>query len=417
MLGHWTNNIMGEVISKITGVQNDSKRIAEDTQSESQPLKKRKMNSISKKLADSTLSYVFGNAFNLPKKPLSLDEISKIQGLQHISEDIFKLLDKKSLMDCRLVNSSWKNVLDQPIIWWKKMNSENQSEDIQRSWKTLVKELNKNQISKKFVLVLMKIYQRDKLQSPLEIVVELQKAKKYPSLIRFILENEDINSKVSVKDESDPCLDFDFFDITPIHLAACYGLTTTVVKLLEKYDSSNIQTESDGDTPLICAAYMGHLETVKISAGFSDLNASDKQRQTPIFLAASFGHEEIVKFLVPRVENPNVPDKFGQTPILIAAWYGRIHIVKYLSKFIENPNAPAPCGFTPLQKAAREGHAEVVKFLSKFTENPNESDPWGITPLKAASQKNHHEVVQVLLQALLEKYYLNPQAICNNLAI
>ena len=67
MLGHWTNNIMGEVISKITGVQNDSKRIAEDTESESQPLKKRKMNSISKKLADSTLSYVFGNAFNLPK--------------------------------------------------------------------------------------------------------------------------------------------------------------------------------------------------------------------------------------------------------------------------------------------------------------------------------------------------------------
>ena len=91
--------------------------------------------------------------------------------------------------------------------------------------------------------------------------------------------------------------------------------------------------------------------------------------------------------------------------------------MKYLSKFIENPNAPAPCGFTPLQEAAREGHAEVVKFLSKFTENPNESDPWGITPLKAASQKNHHEVVQVLLQALLEKYYLNPQAICNNLAI
>ena len=299
------------------------------------------------------------------------------------------------------------------------MNSENQSEDIQKSWNTLLQELNNNnnQISKKFVLVLMKIYQRDKFQSPLEIVVELQNSKKYPSLIRFILENEDINSKVSVKDELAPSLDFDFTDITPIHLAACYGLTTTVVKLLEKYDSSNIQTKSDGDTPLICAAYMGHLETVKISAGFSDLNASDKQRQTPIFLAASFGHEEIVKFLAPRVENPNVSDKFGRTPILIAAWYGRIHIVKYLSKFIENPNAPAPCGFTPLQEAAREGHAEVVEFLSKFTENPNESDPWGITPLKAASQKNHHEVVKVLLQALLEKYHLNPQAICNTLAI
>ena len=41
---------MGE-FSKITGVQNDSKRITEDKQSESQPLKKRTRNSIFKKSA------------------------------------------------------------------------------------------------------------------------------------------------------------------------------------------------------------------------------------------------------------------------------------------------------------------------------------------------------------------------------
>ena len=99
MLGHWTNNIMDKV-TKITGVQNDSKRIAEDTQSEHQPLKKRMRNSISKETADSTMPYIIGNTLNLPKKPLSLDGIIKIQGLQHVSEDIFKLLDKKSLMEC-----------------------------------------------------------------------------------------------------------------------------------------------------------------------------------------------------------------------------------------------------------------------------------------------------------------------------
>ena len=76
-----------------------------------------------------------------------------------------------------------------------------------------------------------------------------------------------------------------------------------------------------------------------------------------------------------------------------------------------------PDGYSPLQEAAIVGHAPVVKFLSKFTENPNAPDPLGRTPLKVATQKNHHEVVQVLLQALLEKYPSNPQAICNNLAI
>ena len=65
MLGHWTNNIMGEVISKITGVQNDSKRIAEDTQSESQPLKKRKMNSISKKISYINPILCFWQCFEL----------------------------------------------------------------------------------------------------------------------------------------------------------------------------------------------------------------------------------------------------------------------------------------------------------------------------------------------------------------
>ena len=58
-----------------------------------------------------------------------------------------------------------------------------------------------------------------------------------------------------------------------------------------------------------------------------------------------------------------------------------------------------------------------LQTSTKFTENPNAPDPLGRTPLRIATQKKHHEVVQVLLQALLEKYPSNPQAICNNLAI
>ena len=70
-----------------------------------------------------------------------MEAITKIPGLQHISEDIFKLLDKKSLMNCRLVNSSWKNVLNHPMFWLNKFNSQDMPSDVQRSWKTLVEEL------------------------------------------------------------------------------------------------------------------------------------------------------------------------------------------------------------------------------------------------------------------------------------
>ena len=50
-----------------------------------------------------------------------MDTICKIPGLSHISEDIFKILDKESLLDCRMVNKSWREVLDQPKFWLKKM--------------------------------------------------------------------------------------------------------------------------------------------------------------------------------------------------------------------------------------------------------------------------------------------------------
>ena len=111
-----------------------------------------------------------------------MDAITKIPGLQHISEDIFKLLDTKSLMDCRLTNSSWKNVPDQLIFWLKKLKMEGWKAlaknfespqlakelarevfelvylrlDIQSKWRDLLQELENDHQQKKFVLILIK---------------------------------------------------------------------------------------------------------------------------------------------------------------------------------------------------------------------------------------------------------------------
>ena len=421
---------------KISGIQNDSKkRIAEDAKSENLPLQKRIKISCSNEMADSTAMPIM--------KPLSFDQITKIPGLQHVSEDIFKLLDKKSLMDSRLVNSSWKNILDQSMFWLNKLKCEKISLDIQKSLKALAKqldldqiaktsardwlqkfnldilpldfqnkwrgwaeELEDDQISKTFLLVLMKICQRDTIQSPLEIVVELLRAKKYPVLINFILEHEDINSKVNFVEDND-----EWKAITPIHLAACYGLTGTVEKLLVKYDSSNIQTDVDGDTPINCAAFFGHLETVKFLAGFADVSAADKHGQTPIFLASWKGHPEIVKFLSPRVDNPNASTINGQTPLCVAAEEGHAQIVQYLSKVTENPNAPMPNGLTPLFIAARNGYAQIVECLSKFTENPNAPNPNGVTPLYAAASEGHTEIVEFLSKVTENPNAPNPNGV------
>ena len=68
---------------------------------------------------------------SLEKVNVVMDAITKNPGLQHISQDIFNLLDKKSILDCRLVNHAWKNILDEPTFWLKKMkdNEDDDNED------------------------------------------------------------------------------------------------------------------------------------------------------------------------------------------------------------------------------------------------------------------------------------------------
>ena len=125
-----------------------------------------------------------------------MEAIIKIPGFQHVGEDIFKLLNKESVLQCRLVNSSWKRFIDRPMFWLKKLDSgitslkehqEKEScesdfeerttditqveekfspETIHRHWKKLVKELEDANISTEFALILMKIYKKKSLFQP-----------------------------------------------------------------------------------------------------------------------------------------------------------------------------------------------------------------------------------------------------------
>ena len=52
---------------------------------------------------------------------IMLESFINNPGLQHIAENILQNLDKHSLLKYRLVNSSWKRVLDQPIFWFNKL--------------------------------------------------------------------------------------------------------------------------------------------------------------------------------------------------------------------------------------------------------------------------------------------------------
>ena len=71
-----------------------------------------------------------------------MEQFIKNPGLQYIAEDILQCLDKKSQMNCRMVNHTWKKLVDQPIFSLKKLKTENVPEDVIKSWKMLAQEID-----------------------------------------------------------------------------------------------------------------------------------------------------------------------------------------------------------------------------------------------------------------------------------
>ena len=73
-----------------------------------------------------------------------MERITESPGLQHISEDIFKLLDKKTLMNCRKVSKAWKNVIEGPLFLQKRLDmiirEENDDAEERSKWKNLLKD-------------------------------------------------------------------------------------------------------------------------------------------------------------------------------------------------------------------------------------------------------------------------------------
>ena len=158
--------------------------------------------------------------------------------------------------------------------------------------------------------------------------------------------------------------------MTPIHLAAWYGLTQSVERLKDKYDSpiDNIET-LNGRNPIHFAAMNGHLEIVKVLAKFADVpNAPDDNGTTPINYAAMDGNLEIVEFLTKLTDYPNAPNNYGNTPIHYAAWDGNLEIVEFLSKFTDDPNEPDNSGLTleAMKIAKYRGHTQIVKYLEEY---------------------------------------------------
>ena len=355
-----------------------------------------------------------------------MNAIIKNPGLHHIAEDIFRCLDKKIILNCRLVNYSWKEVLDQPVFWLKKLNEKSQNlcemtfftnnfchlcgqnpiwyfqnfqthliyahygsyhqfkENIIKNWKTLSTKIDDCIINENFTLILPKMYEsKINLKWPLEIVYDLRKSHKFPTLKNFILEQQCNISNASKIDKSL----FSDEENLLFYLAALNGLT----RLIYSMNISYCRTQN-GRTPVHAAAQNGHLNTVKLlKARHYNPYCADNQGITPIYLAAKNDHYNVVQFLAKLAISlnhcPNTPAQDGRTPLHVAAEHGNLNIVMALVQATQgsNANTPDKQGVTPMHLAVMNGHGNIIAILAPLIDNQLAKTNFRTSPIHYAS--------------------------------
>jgi ankyrin repeat protein len=199
-----------------------------------------------------------------------------------------------------------------------------------------------------------------------------------------------------------------YWGTTLLCSAAESGNDRVLKLLLANNESANPDEEnSDGETPLVCAAKWGHEEVVKhlLLTGRVDVNFNCGGF-TPLSYAAWNGHKAVVDlFLDADGINLDFAHPDGQTAVYLAAESGHGSVVKLLIEAGADLGSKGHHRLSPLLGAARCGYESIVKILlATGRVNPNTTNSDGETPLSLAREHRHEAIIKVLeLENVFEK--------------
>ncbi|KAK6107528.1 KAP P-loop domain family protein [Brugia pahangi] len=214
-------------------------------------------------------------------------------------------------------------------------------------------------------------------------------------------------------------------------VAARTGQTDIVREFISDFDLED--TDADGWTALLDAAYMGHEEIVKIlleagaavdypdMLGWSPLmwavyknhyacaqlliqfkahvNIIDEEDSlTPLIVAAGRGYVAFVELLIGAGAEVNACDKFGSTALIWAARRGYKPIIELLLDAGAELDAVGMYGSTALMMATRGNFIGVVKLILSREPNINTVDQNGLSPLAIAAREGYVEIASMFIQ-------------------
>ncbi|KAJ3769791.1 ankyrin repeat-containing domain protein [Lentinula raphanica] len=212
-----------------------------------------------------------------------------------------------------------------------------------------------------------------------------------------------------------------FVECSNLYIAACYGLTICMQRVL----IDDCQLDSDINTQggfygsvIQAAAAKGYKEIVKLVLQHdADVNLQGGYFGTAIAAAAVKGHQEIVEYLVQHgadinlqggqygtavaaaaSEDINLQGGDSATAIAAAAFEGHQDIVEYLFQHGADINLQGGQYGTAVGAAASEGHQDVVECLVQHGADINlQGGDYG-TAIAAAAYRGHQGIVEYLVQ-------------------
>lgn len=245
----------------------------------------------------------------------------------NLSEEIFGLLDYKTLASCKEVDRNWFETLNNQRIYWIQMIHQSTSEKFRKDWMLSV---NKTPFEtlKKLAELAQNNTEKQK-SSLLQIVAALGEI----DLFKFVV------GKIGYKHYKDA----HFYNTTPLHIAAHKGHLDICKFIIDQVDDKNPQ-DKKGSTPFHGATLwkdpeeeenfcQGHFEICQLmfeSIGLK--NPADNGGSTPLHYAAVTGNLEICQMIVDKVEDKNPGNKFGRTPLHLAARAGNYEVCKLMGR-------------------------------------------------------------------------------------
>lgn len=127
----------------------------------------------------------------------------------------------------------------------------------------------------------------------------------------------------------------------------------------------------------------------------TNINQSNENGFTPLILAAYKGNLEIVEFLLLEGANINYQSEMG-TALTAAVFKGNVELSSLLLHNKANPNITDINGISPLMYAVQFKNKEIIKLLLSFNADKSFVDNKGKTAFEYALLSNDEEVINLL---------------------